>query len=402
MSDTEVRPATGFRARYTLTPWWGKVIAIFVVSRIVTTALLLVFAAMQDANAWTDAAPDYFSFASLWDGHWYYLISVVGYPADLPFTDAGQVAENAWAFMPGYPVTVAALAFITGIPFAVAAVFVSTAFALGTSLVFYRLLVKSLPSGTALFSVVLFCFAPLSPILQVAYAESMHLFFLAVALLLLVERRYVLLLPVIAVMSLTRPSGLAFALALLLHVVYRWVVRAQQPFPAGERLASVVAAAFSALMGITWTVVAALTTGSPSAYTDTELAWRSAWVGAGPFVPFAGWVQGANWWVPAPFGPVLLGLVVATFGVALFTPAVRRLGPDLRLWTVSYVVYLLAVFFPQSSTFRLLVPLFPLLGAVAQPRSVAYRVILVLIFIAGQVGWIYIAWWVDGYDWTPP
>jgi hypothetical protein len=22
--------------------------------------------------------------------------------------------------------------------------------------------------------------------------------------------------------------------------------------------------------------------------------------------------------------------------------------------------------------------------------------------IAGQVGWVHIAWWVDGYDWTPP
>jgi hypothetical protein len=27
---------------------------------------------------------------------------------------------------------------------------------------------------------------------------------------------------------------------------------------------------------------------------------------------------------------------------------------------------------------------------------------IVLLFVAGQWGWIHIAWWVDGYDWTPP
>ena len=27
---------------------------------------------------------------------------------------------------------------------------------------------------------------------------------------------------------------------------------------------------------------------------------------------------------------------------------------------------------------------------------------LVVLGIAGQIGWVFIAWWVDGYDWTPP
>jgi hypothetical protein len=31
-----------------------------------------------------------------------------------------------------------------------------------------------------------------------------------------------------------------------------------------------------------------------------------------------------------------------------------------------------------------------------------YRVVLVAVFILGQWGWIHLAWWVDGYDWTPP
>jgi len=396
------RVINALTSRYHRTPWWVTVLVIFVVSRLVTTGIMLAFAAAQAQNAWTLASPDYFSFATIWDGHWYYIISAVGYPSTLPLTAEGNVGESAWAFMPGYPGLVAVLSWLLGMPFSVAAVVVSVGFALGTALMFYRVLALVLPSGTAMFSVVLFCVAPLSPILQVAYAESMNLFFLTCALYLLLKRRYWLLLPVIAVMSLTRPSGLAFALALGLHVLYRLAIRKREAFPVREFVASSTAALFSALMGFAWLLIAWAVTGSLTAYTDTELAWRSAYVGYGHLIPFAGWVQGANWWIPSPWGPILLILAVALFAVAMFTPWVRRLGVDLRLWVASYVLYLLAVFFPQSSVFRLLVPVFPLLGAVAVPKSPVYRTVVVLLFIAGQVGWIYIAWWVDGYDWTPP
>ena len=103
--------------------------------------------------------------------------------------------------------------------------------------------------------------------------------------------------------------------------------------------------------------------------------------------------------------PLLLGalaLVVIGFFAALVTPWAKRLGVDLRFWIASYALYLLAVFFPQSSTFRLLVPLFPALGILAQPKSPWYRIGLILVFIVGQVLWVNGAWWLDGYDFTPP
>jgi hypothetical protein len=95
-------------------------------------------------------------------------------------------------------------------------------------------------------------------------------------------------------------------------------------------------------------------------------------------------------------------LLIVAFVVFLLSPLTRPLGVDLRLWLAGYAVYLLAVFFPQTSTFRLLMPLAPALGVVAIPRSVVYRVILVLLGIAGQVVWMYFCWWVNGYDWSPP
>jgi hypothetical protein len=394
----------GLTTRFGLTPWWLRVVIVFVASRIVTTSILLYYASIQLKNPWTEASPGYFDFARIWDAHWYYIISVVGYPTVLPVTNDGHIGESAWAFMPAYPALVK-LFTATGLDFAVVAVVVSVGFALGTALLLYRLMARFLEPGTALFSVVLFCFAPLSPILQVGYAESMHTFLLTLALYLLITRRYWLLLPVVGVMALTRPSGLAFALALALHVGWRLWHRRSDPFPVREGVGAATATLFSGFMGVSWLLIAWGVTGSPTAYTDTELAWRAGYIGYTELVPFTSWISGAEFWLRFPFGwgVVIAGVafIVGFIGLVL-SPLGRRLGPDIQFWLLSYLAYVLAVFFPQSSTFRLLVPLFPALGAVAVPRHPAYRIALVLLFIAGQVVWVQFAWYVDGSDWTPP
>ncbi len=91
-----------------------------------------------------------------------------GYPATLLLTADGHVTENDRASLPAYPM-----------------------------LVLFLMLVMTL---------------------QVSHAESMIAFFLALALYLLLERRYNLPFPMVAIMSLIRPSAFAFALALVLHL----------------------------------------------------------------------------------------------------------------------------------------------------------------------------------------
>lgn len=388
--------------------WWAKVIVIFAASRVVTTVIMVAFASAQDRTYWTGPKPDYFAFAAIWDSDWYRIVTIVGYPAQLPIGTDGHVLQNAWAFLPGYPAVLRGF-LLVGIPFEYASVIVSVAFALGAALLFYKLMERVLPSGTALFAVVLFCTAPLSPILQVGYAESMQLFFLFLALLLFQDRRYYLMIPVIGIAALTRPSGLAFAVMLLVHLIVRFVTRARDPFPWRERIAVIVVGLASAFLGVMWSLVAWIGTGVPSAYTDTELAWRVGYIGYQDLLPFAPWVQGSQWWLNwihfpegTIVGPILLVIVVALFGLLLFTPPVKRLGADLRLWLAGYAVYLLAVFFPQSSTFRLFMPFAPALGAVAIPRSRVYRAVLVVLGIAGQVGWMLICWYVINPDWSPP
>ena len=388
-------------------PWWLNVILIFVASRIVTTVMLLALASVQGPNPWTGAHPGYFDFAAIWDGRWYNIVSIAGYPSSLPLLD-GHVNQNAWAFMPGYPAVADIVVFLTRTPWPVAAVIASVAFGLGASLLFYRLLRLRLSASTSLYAVALFCVAPVSPLFQLAYGESMYIFLLVLALYLLMTRRYWWLIPAVTVMAFTRPSGLAFALAMAMHVVYRFAVRARDPFPATDRVASIVVTVYSGLAGLAWPAIAAIATGSLTAYTDTELSWRAQYIGYTHLLPFVPWFQGAEWWfgfalgMPGWLGILTVVLLIALFGLLLFTPAVKRLGVDLRFWLAAYGIYLLAVFFPQSSTFRLLMPMFPLLGVLAIPRSRVYRVALVVVFLALQWGWLLICWGVDGADWTPP
>ncbi|UFS59909.1 hypothetical protein [Subtercola endophyticus] len=393
-----------FLPRWWYSRWWLSVIIIFAGARVITTTMLLVLASVQGKNPWTGAQPSYWDYASIWDGTWYKIIAYWGYPSQLPLQTNGHIAQNAWAFLPGYPFLVRGLSEITTAPWEYVSVIVSLAFGLGAALVFYKLMRIALPAGTSMFAVVLFCIGPVSPMFQVAYAESMFIFLLALALYFLVRRRYALLFPIILVMSFTRPSGLAFALLLVMHFAWRWwrARRDNEPFPLRDQVLVGAAAVFSGLTGIAWNLIAWGATGYFSAYTETELAWRATYIGYAPLLPFTAWIQGGNWWLGAPAGAIVVVLLVITFALVMATRGVRRLPIDLRFWLIAYAVYLLAVFFPQSSTFRLLMPMFPLLGVIALPKSRIYRVALVTVFLAAQWGWLLICWGVDGYDWTPP
>lgn len=80
--------------RLRLIPWWVRVLAVYVLTRVVTTVILLWFAAEQLANPWTGPSPSYSAFASLWDGRWYEVIAAGGYPTSLPIAQTGHVRRT--------------------------------------------------------------------------------------------------------------------------------------------------------------------------------------------------------------------------------------------------------------------------------------------------------------------
>ena len=107
--------------------------------------------------------------------------------------------------------------------------------------------------------------------------------------------------------------------------------------------------------------------------------------------------------IPAAAGlaVLLVGIVIVVL-LLLFEPHAKLLGVELRLWTASYLLYMLAVFFPQSSLFRLLLPVSPMWGALAAPRSTAWRVGVLVAGLAGQWWWIYNMYALGNTYWQIP
>lgn len=390
-------------------PVWAQLTILYVLSRIVTTVFMLWFASRQ-TDTWQIAAqPDYFSFANIWDAAWYRRIASTGYPDTLPVNELGAVTENAWAFMPVHPFLVRGISVVTTLPFDVVSVLVSLAAGLATCFAFHRLMRYFLSPGASLIAVSLVLFGPISPLFQVGYAEALHFWMLCQLLIDLRERRWLAMMPLIAVASLTRPTGLAWAFTMLLVILNRYYsqhVRRTERFSSQEQLHAWAAAVFSGVMGLAWLIICGIVTGRPLGYLDTEHAWRNHYTGGADTPPFTPWLHAGRFWLDQPNGTLIVFamiLVVALAVVWLGAPLMQRFGAEITAWGIAYFSYILAVFFPQSSTFRMLFPMFPAVaGPLALPQSPVYRVLIFSGGIIAQLLWLRFMWFVDPHDWTAP
>ena len=402
------RPTLWERARGLPIP--VRIGILYLLARAVTAVFFVIAGELAPLGSRFGADPSPGSFAGGWDSWWYWFVASYGYPDVLPLTDGGDVAENAWAFMPIYAYVSSGVGLVVG-SWIAGAVMVSMIAGYLACLVLHRMIRMRADDAVAMWAVLFFAAGPLAALFQVGYAESLFLLWLFLALWCVLRRRYAWLYLLIPLMAFTRPGVLAFALFLGLHGIHRWFTRAREPLPVRDIVHIIALGAFATVSGFAWQAYAAVRTGDPGAYLSTELAWRRNWIVDPPqdFVPFEGFVLGARFWagqwgVPEAAGYALLAaLLVAVIALLMFEPHVKRLGVDLRLWSASYLLYLLAVFFPQSSIFRLLVPLSPLWGAVAMPRSTLWRVGVLVACLLGQWWWIYTMYALAGTAiWTIP
>lgn len=369
-------------------PWWVQVSLIYAAARLVSFAILAAAAWHAEASPWGPRQPDYLTFINRWDAGWYERIFNGGYPSAIPRDSSGLAEPNQWAFYPLFPLLVKGLSLLTGLGWEVAAPLVATVAGFAAALVIYRLFREFASPGTALWGVAFFATFPISPILQIPYAESLNTLLLAAALLLLVRRHYVALIPLVVLLCLSRPVGVPFAALVGVHLVLRWWRRGQDLFPVGERISGAVLLLISAVMAVSWMVIAWWATGERSAYTDTETSWRGE-----SLVPFKPWFQAGVDLVGPLWGPVLPLLLIALAALYLNSRAVRRIGIELRIWCGMYLLYLMAVLHPQSSTFRMLLPLFPLaLAAAFISPSRAFRWTVLLMNVLLQLVWVVWLW----------
>lgn len=372
-----------------------RIAAVYAAARLVTVGFILIAAALASPETQLPSGNPLSDFALAWDAQWYWTVAYDGYPSELPRDADGHVTENAWAFMPVYAYLAQAVAVALGAAWGVGGFLVSFVSGYLACLALHRLLRVRQGEGEAMWAVVLFACGPLAGLFHAGYAESLFLLLLFLALLCVVRRRWWWLYLLVPVMGFTRPGVLAFALLLGLYGIHRWLARRDDPLPAREIAHIVVLGALATAVGFAWQVIAAVVTGEPGAYLDTELAWRRSWVGTEHFLPLEGWFQGADvwfgvWGLPAWLAPVaVVALMLAAAALLILPRAVRRVGPELRLWAGSYLVYLFLVFFPQSSVFRLLAPLSPLWGAFAAVRSRGVRIAVLALGLLGQWWWIW-------------
>ncbi|NCT91124.1 hypothetical protein GXB85_09200 [Cellulomonas sp. APG4] len=384
-------------------PWWVQVLAVHALARLFSAVVLVVVARSQAATPWTPAGPGYLEYTGLmWDASWYRQVAEVGYPSDLPTGADGAVVQNAWAFLPLFPLLVRAIMAATGAPWAVAGPLTATVLGALAMLVLHRLVVVATERAgrpprdarrLALATVGLVTTSAAAPVLQVAYSESLALLLLAAVLLCLVRERYLAASGLVLLLGLTRPVALAVGAAVLAHLVARLRTRAVDARAWSVAAPVLGLGAVTAVSGVLWLAVAAAATGVPDAYTRTQAAWR----GTGQVVPVRPWLDVAQWLLGS-WGLPVLALLVALAVAAVLSSPVRRLGPELQGWAAGYLAYLLAVVEPGTSLVRFGLLAFPLAAGLAawaltSPRWPAARLgALLVIGLVTQVVWVAQLW----------
>lgn len=390
---------------------WLRVLVVYALARVATTLLVALSSALAPAEGRHGQDPSMLDYIAGWDAAWYREIALNGYPAELPVDASGNVQQNAWAFMPIYPWLARGVALVW--PGAGAGSddvwAVANAWAVGAALIslvagffacwgVYVLLERALDAQRALWGTAFVAAGPLALLFQVGYAEALFLAIAMWALVALSREAWWWLYPASILLAFVRPGELALPLTIALYGLWRIRNRRARPIVRREVVHILCVGAVGTIAGFAWPAIVNRVTGSSSAYFDTELAWRAGWIpgGADAFVPGEGWLAGVRvwsglWGIPQWAGYALLAAIVAAVVLLFLTPGVRALGIETRLWSASYLVYAALVLFPQSSTFRLLLPIAPLVaGALAAPRLLRSSRILMLIVLAVlQFLWIH-------------
>lgn len=369
-----------------------RVVAAYALCRAFSVVLLVIVARYQTPMAWTGPHPNYFSMTVLWDGFWYGQIAQVGYPSSLP-VDAvtGAVRQNAWAFYPAFPMMSRFLMRVTGLGFPVVGSTLALLLGFGAAVAMGLLLRDRVGPKVALAAVAVYAACPVSPSLQIAYAESLSILLLVGLLWAVSRERWLITAGLALLIGLTRSIALPLAVVGLVAVFLRWRRRREDPISDRESWSVLATLGSCGAAGLLWPAIVGVSLGSPTAYTRTLGSWA---VGGSVELlrPWLAYIASPWSWNAVKVGVALAIIVAMTIG-----PWAARLGTELRTWVLAYTGYLILVDTPSTSLFRHLLPLFPLtvvlIGSGWQdrpPRWMAWRTgFLVVVGLAGQVWWVW-------------
>lgn len=322
-----------------------------------------------------------------WDAQWYREIAENGYGL-VRLHEDGRLLSDV-AFFPLFPALERLVADLAGLPVVHAGLLVSALaslaaawgiFATGDRLHGQRV-------GTVL--VLAWAVLPVGVVTSMAYSEALFVALAAWGLVAVLDRRWVAagLLGIAA--GLTRPVGVAVALAVLAGAVV--ALRRRPPGP--ERRRILVGALLAPLGTVGYLAWVGLRTGRPLGYFEVAAGWGNGFDGG---AAFGRWVLD-HLAGPRPAQGVLL--VAAVAGVAALLLAGARQRQPVPLLVYSTVLVALA--FTTSGYFgskpRYLLPAYPLLLPVALALARLRRPTLVAGLAVAAVGSaVYGALWLHG------
>lgn len=359
------RAATKSRIGYAM--WFP--LTVYVIARLVDAVLIVIAARHQIALTGgasglagyfifepSTASPGYDSVASNWDGQWYFSIATHGYPTTIPRDSAGHALQNQWGFYPVYPLLVGAIMHITGLGFTIVAPLLSFLLGAAAVTVMFRLVSQTAGRFAASATTLLTCTYMAAPAMQIAYTESLAMLVICTGLLLLRNRRYGWLVPVLVTLALTRPVALAFVPVLVVHVICRWRRRSVDPFPVSDRWRVVGLSCLAIAATGLWPAIAAVVTGDSTAYTQTMSSWGTTGK-LRVLVEFPDFAL-AEW---GPSGLVALIGLIGLIATIVLRRNAAAWGPEVRAWAGFYPLYLLLATAPGTSSIRHLFLAFPLM-----------------------------------------
>ena len=321
----------------------------------------------------------------VWDAGWFLRVATEGYPTGYTYEGAGEVAGNGLAFFPMYPMLIRGVSAL-GLGPNTAALTVTWLASIGAAVALHLL-------GTTLYSrrtgwalVALCCAQPLSVVLSMAYSESLFLALVA-GMLVAAHRRVWWAAGLLGLgAALTRPTGLAAAIAL---AVAAWLAVRDRPDNRGTWRAP--AAALVALAGVpaflgwvAWRV------GDLDAWFTIQTAgWGTSFdMGASTWTFLGQTLGGGEGWVPMSVALILL-VALAAAGVAL-------LG---RPWLplAVYGVIAMVLVYGQAGFYhskpRLLLPVLLIL----LPAAVAAARARPRVAVSALIAWSLFGLWYGAY-----
>ncbi|MEY4310257.1 MAG: hypothetical protein RLZ71_183 [Actinomycetota bacterium] len=365
------------------TSW--KLVAIYAASRALTTIWYLIDLALNRATPSARHFDSLLDYMSRYDSQWYRRIAENGYPTELPLASDGSIAANNWAFLPGFPNIVKLAQSTTGLSWGTLAPILATIF--GGLFVYaaYKVFRLRFDERTSLWAIAILSFSTAAPALSIGYADSLGLALSAFALYLILKGQYLTSLAPIIALAFTRPGAIVFAAVFLGLAV----------FGKSHRIRALIAMTVSGLAGICWPLIAWAATGNFNAYFATENAWRKVWTHSEHLSIFQGWFAAFRGYV-GPWLGIPLVLVFVFLAIKLVnSESVKKLGLELRLYIGACFFYVFAVFFPQTSTIRILLPAFPLALAVAvatvdEPKR--FKAWLLVLLAISQAIWVWVTY----------